>query len=107
MATVKFITSEGATTELDVDAGINLMHAAVSNGIYEIVGDCGGSASCATCHVYLAPEFEDKVAPPGEREQQMLASVAADRMPNSRLSCQIVMEDRLEGIRLHIPATQW
>lgn len=107
MANVIFITAEGATTELDVDAGINLMHAAVSNGIYEIVGDCGGSASCATCHVYLAPEFEDKVAPAGEREQQMLASVAAERRPNSRLSCQIVMQDRLEGIVLHVPATQW
>jgi 2Fe-2S ferredoxin len=107
MAIVTFITAQGVTTELDVEPGINLMHAAVSNGIYEIVGDCGGSASCATCHVYLAPGVADKLAPPGERELQMLASVSSERMPNSRLSCQIVMEDGLDGIRLHIPATQW
>ncbi len=107
MAIATFITAEGTTTDLDVEPGINLMHAAVSNGIYEIVGDCGGSASCATCHVYLAPGCEDKLPLPGERELQMLASVAAERMPNSRLCCQIVMEDRLAGITLHIPATQW
>lgn len=102
-----FISSDGSQTELAVAAGINLMQAAVSNGIYEIVGDCGGSASCATCHVYLDSAFENKVSEANSREQQMLESTAAERKPNSRLSCQIVMTDDLEGITVRIADRQW
>ncbi|SFV02585.1 2Fe-2S iron-sulfur cluster-binding protein [Pseudoduganella namucuonensis] len=107
MAKVIYITAAGERTELEVDAGVNLMQAAVSNGIYEIVGDCGGSASCATCHVYLDPAFAQLVPAPGPREEQMMGSTASPRTAESRLSCQIVMEEQLDGIILRIPETQW
>ncbi|GAB3629733.1 (2Fe-2S)-binding protein [Pandoraea terrae] len=102
-----FTTDEGTRTELDVRAGTSLMHAAVSNGIHEIVGDCGGSASCATCHVYIDEPYVGKCPAISPAEEGMLQSTAAERRPNSRLSCQIVMTEQLDGITVHIANPQW
>jgi 2Fe-2S ferredoxin len=102
-----YISHDGSTQALELEPGVNLMHAAVSNGIYAIVGDCGGSASCATCHVYLDAAFEALVPPPDDREREMLGCVTAERKSNSRLSCQLVMEEGLDGITVHIAEQQW
>ena len=107
MPNVTYIPVDGEAVTMDVPVGTNLMQAAVSNGIYAIVGDCGGSASCATCHVYVQPEYLDLVPAASARETEMLECVTAERKPNSRLSCQIVMTENLAGIQLGIPATQW
>jgi 2Fe-2S ferredoxin len=102
-----YITEEGKRTELDVRVGTSLMQAAVSNGIHEIVGDCGGSASCATCHVYVEPPYVAILPEIGAAEEGMLQCTAAQRQPNSRLSCQILMMEQLDGITVHIANRQW
>ena len=83
------------------------MQAALANSIYAIIGDCGGSASCATCHVYVDDDYLAKVHPPSEREEEMLACTASKREAGSRLSCQIVMSDELDGITVRIAEEQW
>lgn len=107
MPKVIYVSHDGSQRELDVPEGTNLMQAAVSNGIYDIVGDCGGSASCATCHVYVDPGFAGKLPEPSDREKEMLGCTAAEVKDSSRLSCQIVMTGALEGIILNIPDRQW
>jgi len=107
MAKAIYISHNGTRHELEVAEGVSLMQAAVSNGIYDIVGDCGGSASCATCHVYVNEDFMEKVPAPSTREAEMLECAAAEIKPNSRLCCQIVMSQELDGIVVDIPETQW
>ena len=102
-----YISHDGSRRELEIAEGTSLMKAAVSNGIYDIVGDCGGSASCATCHVYVDVGYLPKIAAPTERELEMLSLTASERCENSRLSCQIVMDKTLEGIVVRIPDQQW
>ncbi|MAG81382.1 MAG: ferredoxin [Sutterellaceae bacterium] len=102
-----YVCPNGDVKEVEIAEGHNLMQAAVANGIYDIVGDCGGSASCATCHVYLDTDYVSKVAPPSDRELEMLEGVSAERRENSRLSCQLTMQDGLAGIRVVIADTQW
>lgn len=102
-----YVTADGVRREVEVENGISLMQAALSNGIYEIVGDCGGSASCATCHCYVSEDYLARIPDMQPREKEMLESVAAERKPNSRLSCQIIMTDSLDGVVLDLPAEQW
>lgn len=107
MSKVIYITHDGTRHELEVSNGVSLMQAAVSNSIYDIVGDCGGSASCATCHVYVDEAYQDKIPAPTERETGMLECAAAEVKSGSRLCCQIVMSPELDGIVVNIPETQW
>lgn len=98
MPKVTYIAADDTETVVDVSSGTSLMHAASSNCIEGIVGDCGGAMSCATCHVLVEPEFLSLLSPVSESEDQMLDYTAATRQDNSRLSCQIVMTDELDGI---------
>lgn len=82
------------------------MRAAVENGILGILAECGGSAMCATCHVYVDERYLDRLAPMNATEDAMLDSTAAERRPNSRLSCQITMTDDLDGLIVQLPPTQ-
>lgn len=101
-----FVLQNGEEVTLDVAPQTSLMRAATSNGIDGIVADCGGSASCATCHVFVDAAFLPHLPPMGPNEDQMLDCTAADRAENSRLSCQIVMSEALEGIRVRIADPQ-
>ena len=102
-----YVAPDGTRTEVDVALGTSLMQAAVSNGINEIVGDCGGSASCATCHVYVEEAFLDRLPEMQSDEAEMLEGTASERKPNSRLSCQLKMTAELDGITVRTPETQW
>ncbi|HEX5784289.1 MAG TPA: 2Fe-2S iron-sulfur cluster-binding protein [Burkholderiaceae bacterium] len=86
--------------------GWNLMQGATANGVDGILGECGGSCACATCHCYVADDFLAKVLPASEAELAMLDNVAAERRPNSRLACQIKASPALEGLVVHLPETQ-
>ena len=101
-----YIHPNGERRELDVAVGQNLMQAASSQGIDGIVGDCGGAMSCATCHVLVEAPFAALLPAPDETENQMLDYTAMPREANSRLSCQIVMSDALDGIAVRIAHTQ-
>jgi 2Fe-2S ferredoxin len=106
MPKVIYLHPDGASTELDVAPGTTLMLAATGNDVSGIVGDCGGAMSCATCHVVVDDAFAALLPPPGETESQMLDYTAMPREPNSRLSCQIVMSDALDGIRVRVADPQ-
>ena len=98
MPQATFICNDGAQRAVDVANGSNLMRAATENNIEGIVGDCGGSMSCATCHVFVDDAFLGKLPAMQANEDQILEYTAAGRAPNSRLACQIVMSDALAGI---------
>ena len=106
MPRVIYIHSNGDRAEVEVDNGQNLMLAATAHDVEGIVGDCGGVMSCATCHVIVDDAFGALLPPPEDTENQMLDYTAAPREPGSRLSCQIVMNDALDGITVRIADPQ-
>jgi len=106
MPTVKYIQSDGSEQAVDAAAGTSVMQAAITNGVPGILAECGGAASCATCHVYVDEAWLDKCGPPGDDENEMLECTASERRPNSRLSCQIELCDELDGLIVRTPETQ-
>ncbi|OWW18719.1 2Fe-2S iron-sulfur cluster-binding protein [Noviherbaspirillum denitrificans] len=106
MVQITYRSSDGAQRVVDVPIGTSLMQGAMTHGISGIVGECGGSAMCATCHVYLDPADQARVPAPNAVELEMLDSVADERKPNSRLSCQLIASPEMEGLVLHLPSRQ-
>ena len=106
MPRVIYIHPNGERDEVDVPIGQNLMMAATAHDIQGIVGDCGGAMSCATCHVMVEESFASMLPSPDETESQMLDYTAAPREANSRLSCQIVMSEVLDGMAVRIADPQ-
>lgn len=104
MGNVTFITPDGVRRDVDVAPGTTLMQAATSQAVPGIDAECGGSLSCATCHVYVDAEWLGKLEPPRQTELDMLA-FADERRDNSRLSCQIRFSQALDGIVLYVPGT--
>lgn len=105
MPKVTYIVAGEATT-IGADAGESVMMTAVQNGIDGIVAECGGSMSCATCHVYVADEWFDRTGSAGADESDMLEGATSERRQTSRLSCQIEMCDELDGLVVHVPPEQ-
>ncbi len=106
MPQVTYILPDGSRRDIDVPVGETVMEAAVRNNIRGIAADCGGFCSCATCHVYVAEEDLARLAPQEPDELDLLPLVAAERLPNSRLSCQIFMDEALGGLTVRIPDRQ-
>ena len=79
---------------------------AVKNGVPGIVGECGGNTSCATCHVWVREEFWPLVGEPGEMEEDLLDMGVSERRATSRLSCQVAVDDSLDGLTVDIPESQ-
>lgn len=98
-----WILPNGQTISADLPEGKNLMEAAVAANVPHVVGECGGSLSCATCHVYVSPDWAAKTGPTGEFEDAMLDVAEDERRDTSRLSCQIKMTAALDGITLIVP----
>ena len=82
------------------------MDGAVNNGIDGILAECGGAMSCATCHVYIDDAWVSKVAAPTEMEQEML-EVVSNPKETSRLSCQVTVTNEMEGLKVHLPESQF
>jgi 2Fe-2S ferredoxin len=106
MPKINYISHAGEKFQIDVPVGESVMEGAVRNGIDGIVAECGGSCLCATCHVYVDEHFLALLPPIDEDQDAMLDSTAAERMSNSRLSCQIAVRLELEGLIVRIPETQ-
>ncbi len=106
MTTITYIEASGQRTDVDVADGWSLMQAAITSGIDGIIGECGGSCACATCHCYVDEARLGELPPPSPGELDMLANVAAERRANSRLACQIKASPLLEGLILTLPETQ-
>lgn len=107
MPKVTFVRPGGEEVAVDVSDGTSVMQAAVSNGITEVVAECGGTLACATCHVYVADEFLTELPAVSADEAEMLDYTAADREPGSRLSCQLPVGPELDGIVVRLPAEQY
>lgn len=106
MPTITYIQPDGAETVLDVAAGTSVMRAAVAAGVPGIVGECGGQAMCATCHVLVGPLHLDRLPAMGEDEDEMLDCTATPRDPErSRLGCQISCGEA-EALVVEVPAGQ-
>ncbi len=105
MALASFILADGSTQRLEVDPGVSLMEAARDHGIAGIVAECGGGAICGTCHVIVGAAWFDKLPAPDGTEQA-LVEFAPGSGPCSRLSCQIIMDDTLDGIEVTVPSEQ-
>src|ERR1700674_2841207 len=106
MPKVTYIAFTGESTTIDVPSGYSVMEGAVRNGIEGIVAECGGACMCATCHVYVDPDFLERFPQIGEEQEEMLRVSAVERKPNSRLSCQIEMKSELEGLIVRMPERQ-
>lgn len=108
MPKITYIAHDGTATDIDIPVGENVMHGALFNGVEGIVGECGGALACATCHCYIDEAWIDKVGGPGSQEErEMLEIAAAEVKPNSRLGCQIVMTEELDGLIVRTPDTQY
>lgn len=105
MPKVTYIQPDGRRSEVEARLGASVMETAIDNDVEGIVAECGGACSCATCHVYVDPEWLAKLAPPDPQEDGMLDCVL-DRRPNSRLSCQIEVREDLDGLVVQVPEAQ-
>lgn len=98
-----WILPDGRAVTQEVAEGQSLMSVAVAAGIPGVIGECGGSLSCATCHVVVEPDWAGLAGAPGVFEEDMLDITEAERAPTSRLSCQIRMRPELDGIVVRVP----
>ncbi|MGH6707871.1 MAG: 2Fe-2S iron-sulfur cluster-binding protein [Bradyrhizobium sp.] len=106
MPRVIFVHANGSENGAESVAGSSVMQAAIANGIEGIVAECGGSAMCATCHVYIGDDWQARLPEMGSVEDEMLESTASQRTNESRLGCQIVMTAELDGLRVMLPERQ-
>ena len=105
MARITYIQPDGTETAVDVENGMSVMEGAIRNMVRGIEAECGGACACATCHVYVEEAWRERVGGPSEMEEDML-DFAFDLRPSSRLSCQIEVEDTLDGLVVRIPERQ-
>ena len=105
MPNITYIENNGTSHTIDVPNGITVMEGAVQNNIPGIDADCGGGMACATCHVYVNQDWIDKLPAKEDGEEDML-DMAFEPKKNSRLSCQIIVSDEIDGLIVNIPSKQ-
>ncbi|MGK2742610.1 2Fe-2S iron-sulfur cluster-binding protein [Tepidicaulis sp. LMO-SS28] len=106
MAKITFIEHDGTEHAVDAENGMTVMEAAIKNSVPGIDADCGGACACATCHVYVEPDWTDKTGTAEQMEEDML-DFAFDVRDNSRLSCQIKVTDEIDGLVVRLPEKQF
>ena len=105
MAKITYIEHSGKSNTIEVQNGLSVMEGAVQNNIPGIDADCGGSMACATCHVYVKEEWFNKLPKKEDGEEDML-DMAYEPRKFSRLSCQLIVSDELEGLVINLPVKQ-
>lgn len=109
MPEITFHFKDGRTKTVDVSENTSVMQAAVDNGIEEIEGACGGCVSCATCHVYVHPDWVERVTEQDNEkseDEEDLLDTAYDVRDTSRLGCQIRITKELNGLTVALPGTE-
>jgi len=101
MPKLTILTREGRESEVDGKAGLSVMEVIRDAGFDELAATCGGSCACATCHVYVDPDWLGRLEPAHQSELELL-EFSGHRRPNSRLSCQVVFNEELTGLRVEI-----
>jgi len=102
MPKMVFVEQGGARREVDAPLGLSVLEIAHKHGV-DIEGACEGSLACSTCHVIVDPAWFNKLAKPTEDEEDML-DLAFDLQETSRLGCQIIMTEALDGLVVKLPA---
>jgi len=105
MPKITYIDNQENSKTIDVENGLTVMEGAIQNNIPGIDADCGGSMACATCHVYVEEKWLDKLPKAEEAEVDMI-DMAFDPKKNSRLSCQLIVSDELNGLIVTTPEKQ-
>ncbi len=105
MPKITYIDHKGNTQTVNVDNGLTVMEGAIQNNIPGIDADCGGSMACATCHVYVQESWLNKLPSAEEAEKDMI-DMAYEPKKNSRLSCQIIVSDEIDGLTVTTPEKQ-
>ena len=105
MPKITYIETNGNSKTIDVANGLSVMEGAIQNNIPGIDADCGGGMACATCHVYVKEEWLNKLDKPEDAEQDMI-DMAFEPKKNSRLSCQLIVSDKLDGLIVTTPSKQ-
>ncbi len=106
MPAVTYVDIKGCSKTVELPVGRSVMQGALSNGISGIVGECGGNAMCATCHVFVDPSSAATLAPRSLVEEEMLEFTACERTSASRLSCQLVADAGFQGLVVQLPEEQ-
>ncbi|QXE35925.1 (2Fe-2S)-binding protein [Streptomyces sp. GMY02] len=106
MAKITYRSPSGTDTVVEVAAPGTVMRGAKLNNIDGIEAQCGGSAQCGTCHVYIDEANTRPLPPMHESEDDVLYGTASPRRPTSRLSCQLPITDDLDGLLVHLPEKQ-
>ena len=106
MTKIHLVRPDGSTVALEGADGKSVMELAVGAGVPGIVGECGGSAMCATCHVYVDEPWAVQLPQPLPTELEMLECTASERLPNSRLGCQVKLAPGLDGLTVRLPERQ-
>ena len=105
MTKITYITHDSKTHTVDVQNGLTVMEGAVQNDIPGIDADCGGGMACATCHVYVKEEWFDKL-PKKEQGEEDMIDMAYEPKEFSRLSCQLIVSNELDGLIVNLPEKQ-
>ena len=105
MPKITYIDSSGNKKTIDVANGLSVMEGAIQNNIPGIDADCGGGMACATCHVYVKEEWFNKLPKAEDGEQDMI-DMAFEPKKNSRLSCQLIVSEELDGLVVTTPSKQ-
>ena len=105
MAKITYIDQQGNSKTFEVENGLSVMEGAIQNDVPGIDADCGGSMACATCHVYVEEKWLDKLPKAEDGENDMI-DMAFEPKKNSRLSCQLIVSDELDGLKVTTPEKQ-
>ena len=105
MPKITYNDFKGNSKTIEVDNGLSVMEGAIQKDIPGIDADCGGSMACATCHVYVEDKWFDKIPKAEDAENDMI-DMAFEPKTNSRLSCQIIISDELDGLEVTTPEKQ-
>ena len=105
MPKITYKDNQGNSKTIEVDNGLSVMEGAIQNDIPGIDADCGGSMACATCHVYVEEKWFNKISKADDAEVDMI-DMAYEPKKNSRLSCQLIVTDELNGLIVTTPEKQ-
>ena len=105
MTKVTYKDYQGNSQTINIDNGLSVMEGAIQNEIPGIDADCGGAMACATCHVYVKEEWLNKIPKAEDAEVDMI-DMAYEPKKNSRLSCQIIVSNELDGLEVTTPEKQ-
>ena len=106
MPKITYIDTADTARTVDAEIGATVMETAIRNAVPGIEAECGGACACSTCHVYVHPDWVERLPPKQSMEEDMLEFALGTDPTRSRLSCQIKVTEALDGLVIDVPAEQ-